>query len=245
MVNKWYAVFKAILGPPLLVWNRPTIEGAHNIPRTGTAILASNHQAVMDSFYLPLMVWRQLTFPAKKEYFTTPGVGGAIQRFFFSSVGQIPVDRSSSGAADDLERAAEEVFADGKLMGFYPEGTRSPDGRLYKGRTGMARIAMKNNVDVIPVAMIGTRNANPIGTFVPRPRRVRIKVGEPISPHAWARENGCDPDSREVARPFTDFIMEKLSELSGYEYVDAYASEVKKSLEAGHGYPAGTEPKTP
>lgn len=116
---------------------------------------------------------------------------------------------------------------------------------MYKGRTGMARIAMKNNVDVIPVAMIGTRNANPIGTFVPRPRRVRIKVGEPISPHAWARENGYDPDSREVARPFTDFIMEKLSELSGYEYVDVYASEVKKSLEAGHGYPAGAEPKTP
>lgn len=242
MLNKWYVLFKAILGPPLFLWNRPTIEGASNVPRKGAAILASNHQAVMDSFYLPLMLWRQLTFPAKKEYFTAPGIGGAIQRFFFTAVGQIPVDRSDAGAADDLQRAAREVFEEGKILGFYPEGTRSPDGRLFKGRTGMARIAMRNNVDVIPVAMIGTRHANPIGTFIPRPRRVRIKIGEPINPHAWARDNGFDPNSREVARPFTDYVMQCLHELSGYPYVDAYASDVKKSLEVGEGYPEGTEP---
>lgn len=242
MLNKWYVVFKAILGPPLLLWNRPTIEGARNVPRRGPAVLASNHQAVMDSFYLPLMLWRQLTFPAKKEYFTSPGFSGAVQRFFFSSAGQIPIDRSADNAADDLQRAAKEVFDQGKLFGIYVEGTRSPDGRLYKGRTGMARIAMRNNVDVIPVAMIGTRNANPIGTFIPRPRRVHMKIGEPITPHDWARDHGFDPNSREVMRPFTDFVMSRIQELSGYPYVDVYASEVKKSLEEGRGYPEGTEP---
>ncbi|QPK82698.1 1-acyl-sn-glycerol-3-phosphate acyltransferase [Corynebacterium qintianiae] len=243
MLNKWYVVFKAIMGPPLLLWNRPTVEGAHNVPRKGSAILASNHQAVMDSFYLPLMLWRQITFPAKKEYFASPGLFGAVQRFFFTAAGQIPVDRGEAAAAADLDRAAKEVFDQGRLLGFYPEGTRSPDGRLYKGRTGMARIAMKHNVDVIPVAMIDTREANPIGTFIPRPRRVRIKIGEGISPHEWARENGYEPNSREVMRPFTDFVMQKLQDLSGYPYVDMYASEVKKSLEEGRGYPEGAKPE--
>lgn len=242
MVSVWYVVFKIIMGIPLLFWNRPTIEGKRNIPRKGSAILASNHQAVMDSFYLPLMLWRMLTFPAKREYFTSPGLSGAIQRFFFTAVGQIPVDRSDASAAADLQRAVKTVFKQGKLLGFYPEGTRSPDGRLYKAKTGMARIAMENNVDVIPVAMLGTRNANPIGTVIPRPRKVRIKIGAPINPHEWARENGFDPNSREVMRPFSDFIMHQLEELTGYPYVDVYAADVKKSLEMGQGYPKGTEP---
>ncbi|AWB84369.1 lysophospholipid acyltransferase family protein [Corynebacterium liangguodongii] len=244
-MHKWYEVYRATLGVFLLVWNRPTIHGRRNIPRNGAAILASNHQAVLDSFFLPLMLWRHLTFPAKKEYFTSPGIGGRLQKFFFTSVGQIPVDRSSAGAADDLQRAAKEVFDDGRLLGIYPEGTRSPDGRLYKGKTGMARLAMTNNVDVIPVAMINTRKANPIGTFFPRPRHVSMRIGEPINPHAWAREHGFDPDSREVMRPFTDYVMHRIQELSGYPYVDAYAADVKRSLEAGLGYPEGTEPTEP
>lgn len=243
MTNKWYVFFKATLGPPLYLWNRPTIQGNENIPGTGPAIIVSNHQAVMDSFYLPLMVWRQLTFPAKKEYFTSPGVGGAIQRFFFSSVGQIPIDRSDSGAGEALVTAAKRVLSEGKLFGIYPEGTRSPDGRIYKGKTGMARIAMETGAPVVPAAMIGTRNANPIGTVIPRPRKVRMKIGQAIDPHAWAQENGFDPASREVMRPFTDFVMQQLADLSGYEYVDVYAADVKKSLEEGRGYPAGAEPK--
>ena len=125
MNNKWYSLFKVLLGPPLLVWNRPTIEGAENIPSEGAAILASNHQAVLDSFYLPLMVRRQIAFPAKKEYFTGTGLSGRIQKFFFSSVGQIPVDRGAKDAGAAMQTAAESVLDKGDLFGIYPEGTLS------------------------------------------------------------------------------------------------------------------------
>ena len=243
MQNKWYSLFKAILGPPLLVWNRPRIHGADNIPDEGAAILVSNHQAVMDSFYLPLMVRRQLTFPAKKEYFTGTGISGRIQKFFFSSVGQIPVDRSSKDAGDTLQNAAESVLARGDLFGIYPEGTRSPDGRVYKGRTGMARIAMATGQPVILVGMIDSGKANPIGTTIPRPVKVEIKISEQIDPHAWAADNGYDPDSREVMRPFTDYCMRRLAKLVGVDYVDVYASDVKKALAETGAYPAGAEPK--
>lgn len=242
MENRWYSFFKAVLGPPLLVYNRPRINGAHHIPDDGPVILVSNHQAVMDSFYLPLMVRRQIQFPAKQEYFTAPGLKGRVQKFFFTSAGQIPVDRGSAGAGAALQRAAEEVLGRGDVFGIYPEGTRSPDGRIYRGRTGMARIAMATGVPVVLTAMIGTRNANPIGTSIPRPAKVEIRISEPIDPHQWASDNGYDPDSREVMRPFTDFIMREMSQLSGYPYVDAYASEVKKALEETGEYPEGTEP---
>lgn len=245
MTNKWYTFFKAVLGPGLMVWNRPEIEGAGNLPKEGAAMIVSNHQAVMDSFYLPLMVRRQLTFPAKKEYFTTPGVVGAVQKFFFSSVGQIPVDRSSDKAADDTLRAASEVLDKGEIFGIYPEGTRSPDGRIYKGRTGMARIAMATNVPVMSVAMINTRKANPIGSWIPRPAKVKIRIGAPVIPHDWAREHGYDPNSREVMRAFTDYFMHELAYQTGEPYVDMYASDVKKSLEEGKGYPEGAEPGGP
>lgn len=242
MHNKWYSFFKAILGPPLWLWNRPTIEGAENVPASGPVILVSNHQAVMDSFYLPLMLSRQIQFPAKKEYFTAPGVKGRIQKFFFSSVGQIPVDRTSSSAGGDLQRAAEEVLSRGDVFGIYPEGTRSPDGRIYKGRTGMARIAMATGAPVVLVAMLGTRDANPIGTSIPRPAKVGIRLSEQIDPHAWAQERGYDPQSREVARPFTDYCMRALAQLSGNPYVDLYASDVKRELEATGRYPEGAQP---
>ncbi|MCP1386735.1 1-acyl-sn-glycerol-3-phosphate acyltransferase [Corynebacterium sp. TA-R-1] len=242
MQNRWYSLFKAILGPPLLVWNRPTIDGAEHIPESGPVILVSNHQAVMDSFYLPLMVRRHIQFPAKQEYFTAPGLKGRIQKFFFTSVGQIPVDRSSSDAGEAVQRAAEEVLGRGDVFGIYPEGTRSPDGRLYKGRTGMARVAMATGAPVVLVGMIGSRDANPIGTSIPRPAKVRIKISEPIDPHTWAAEHSLDPATRDVMRPFTDFIMSELSELTGYPYVDVYASDVKKSLEATGEFPEGAEP---
>lgn len=243
MQNKWYSFFKATIGPLLLLYNRPGIEGAENIPDEGAVIMASNHQAVMDSFYLPLMMKRQLQFPAKSEYFTSPGVVGRIQKWFLTVAGQIPVDRGADNAGDATLDAAREVLGRGDIFGIYPEGTRSPDGRIYKGRTGMARIAMATGVDVVPVAMINTRAANPIGTWVPRPAKVSMRIGEAIDPHEWARENGYDPnDSRSVARPFTDHIMRVLAELTGQPYLDVYASEVKKSLADGDGYPEGTEP---
>lgn len=242
MNNKWYSLFKVILGPPLLVWNRPTIEGAENIPDEGAAILASNHQAVLDSFYLPLMVRRQITFPAKKEYFTGTGLSGRIQKFFFSSVGQIPVDRDSKDAGDALQNAAESVLGKGDLFGIYPEGTRSPDGRVYKGRTGMARVAMATGAPVVLIGMIGSGKANPIGTTIPRPVKVRIKVSEQIHPHAWAAEHGFEPDSREVMRPFTDYCMRRLADMVGEDYVDVYASDVKKSLAETGEYPEEARP---
>lgn len=242
MRNRWYTTFKVLFGPWLMVLNRPEIDGAEHVPDTGAAILASNHQAVMDSFYLPLMLRRQLRFPAKSEYFTAPGLVGAMQKFFFNAVGQIPVDRKAANAGEATIAAARTVLDEGELFGIYPEGTRSPDGRLYRGRTGMARIAMATGEPVVPVAMLGTREANPIGTWIPRPAKVKIRIGEAIDPHEWAREHGYEPDSREVARAFTDHVMDVLTELVGEPYVDVYASEVKESLAAGNGYPEGTEP---
>lgn len=243
MQNKWYSFFKATLGPLLHLYNRPEIEGAGNIPDEGAVIMASNHQAVMDSFYLPLMMRRQIQFPAKAEYFTAPGLSGRFKRWFFNAAGQIPVDRTADNAGDSTLAAARTVLGRGDILGIYPEGTRSPDGRIYKGRTGMARIAMATGAPVIPVAMNNTRAANPIGTVVPRPAKVSMRIGEPINPHAWARENGLDPhDSRAVARPFTDHVMRVLAELTDEPYVDVYASEVKESLARGDGYPEGAEP---
>ncbi|MCQ9352268.1 1-acyl-sn-glycerol-3-phosphate acyltransferase [Corynebacterium sp. 153RC1] len=238
--NKWYWTFKHILvGPLLRVYNRPEIIGAHNIPATGGALLVSNHQAVMDSFYLPLLCPRQIVFPAKKEYFTTEGAVGKLQKWFFSSVGQIPIDRDAPDAMDKLLAAAKSVLDAGEVFGIYPEGTRSPDGRIYRGKTGMARIALSNEAPVVPVAMIGSRNANPIGSWVPRPAKVIIKVGEPIDARAWAAEQGFAPDSHEAVRGFTDKMMHTLAELAGQPYVDMYAADVKASLEAGKGYPEG------
>ncbi|HHU67853.1 lysophospholipid acyltransferase family protein [Corynebacterium sp.] len=243
MQKLWYWMYKNVLiGPFLRVWNRPTMEGRENIPATGAAIVASTHQSVMDSFFFPALSPRRITFPAKQEYFTNTGVIGAIQRWFFTSIGQIPVDRTASNAGDATLAAARTVLDKGSVLGIYPEGTRSPDGRIYKGRTGMARIALATGAPIVPMAMIGSRDANPIGTWIPRPFKVRMKVGEPIDGRAYVESLGIDPDSREAARPLTDHVMAILTELSGQPYVDMYASEVKESLAAGRGWPRGTEP---
>lgn len=242
MQNKWYWTFKhVLLGPLLRVYNRPEIVGLENIPDSGPALLASNHQAVMDSFYLPLLCPRQIVFPAKSEYFNTPGLVGRLQNWFFSSVGQIPIDRTSPDAMADLLSSAKEILDKGDIFGIYPEGTRSPDGRIYRGKTGMASIALDNTAPVIPVAMIGSRNANPIGSWILRPAKVKIVVGTPVDARAWVREQGIEPDSREAIRAFTDHVMHELSRLAGEDYVDLYAADVKASLEAGKGYPEGAQ----
>ncbi|MDO5668804.1 MAG: lysophospholipid acyltransferase family protein [Corynebacterium sp.] len=243
MEKKWYWLYKNVLiGPFLRVWNRPVIEGVEHIPAEGAAIVASTHQAVMDSFFFPLMSPRRITFPAKSEYFTAPGLKGRLQKWFFTSIGQIPVDRGSANAGDATLNAARTVLGRGDVLGIYPEGTRSPDGRIYKGRTGMARIALATDAPIVPVAMIGSRDANPIGTWIPRPAKVRMNVGEAIDGRAYVESLGIDPDSRDAARPLTDHVMAVLTELSGEPYVDMYASEVKDSLTAGRGWPAGAEP---
>ncbi|MFZ2174233.1 MAG: lysophospholipid acyltransferase family protein [Rhodococcus sp. (in: high G+C Gram-positive bacteria)] len=225
----WYWLFKYVLvGPVLWVLGRPTVEGMENIPAEGGVIIASNHQAVLDSFFLPLRVPRRITFLAKSEYFTGTGLKGAFQRWFFSAAGQVPIDRTGADAAQDALNAGLRVLGQGKLLGIYPEGTRSPDGRLYKGKTGLARLALESGAKVVPVAMIGTQKVNPIGSKLWRPAKVAIRVGEPID---FARFEGMG-GNRFVERAVTDEVMYKLMKLSGQEYVDIYAATLKKAPKA-------------
>ncbi|MFD4294038.1 lysophospholipid acyltransferase family protein [Rhodococcus sp. NPDC058505] len=222
----WYWLFKyVLLGPILIALGRPRIEGAEHLPQTGPAILASNHQAVMDSFYLPLRAPRRITFLAKSEYFTGTGLKGRFQRWFFTAAGQVPIDRTGADAAADALAAGLRVLGDGRLLGIYPEGTRSPDGRLYKGKTGMARLALAAGVPVIPVAMIGTDTLNPIGSRWPRPTKIVIRIGEPID---FTRFHGM-AGNRFVERAVTDEVMYKLMKLSGQEYVDVYAAGLRSA----------------
>jgi 1-acyl-sn-glycerol-3-phosphate acyltransferase len=224
-----YWVMKHILlGPLMKLACRPTVEGQEHIPSSGAAILVSNHVAVADSFFMPLMMPRRVTFLAKREYFTGKGIKGRLQRYFFSGVGQVPIDRSSGAAAQAALDTGVRLLGEGKLLGVYPEGTRSPDGRLYKGKTGVARMALESAVPVIPIAMFGTDKVNPIGSKMWRPHRVRVVVGPPLD---FSRYEGLAGD-RFVERSITDEIMYALMELSGQEYVDVYASKAKDDLTA-------------
>jgi 1-acyl-sn-glycerol-3-phosphate acyltransferase len=211
-----------LLGPLMRLTCHPKVRGAEHIPDRGGAILASNHLAVADSFFLPLMIRRRLTFLAKREYFTTPGVRGWCKRQFFSAAGQIPIDRSSASAAQAALDTGVRLLAQGKLLGIYPEGTRSPDGRLYKGKTGVARTALQAGVPVIPVVMVGTDRVSPRGTKMWRPHPVEIRFGAPLD---FSRYAGLAGD-RFVERSMVDEIMYSLMELSGQEYVDRYATSV-------------------
>jgi 1-acyl-sn-glycerol-3-phosphate acyltransferase len=225
----YYVLKYVLLGPLLRLMFRPKIEGLENIPAEGGALMASNHLAVLDSFVLPLMVPRRMTFPAKREYFTEPGFKGRLKKLFFSGAGQVPIDRSNGNAAQAaLDTCVRLLRDEDALIGIYPEGTRSPNGKLYKGKTGMARIALQAGVPVLPVAMFGTDKANPIGSTFPKPRKVRIKIGAPLD---FSRYSGLDGD-RFVERSITDEVMYELMELSGQEYVDVYAQKAKDDLAA-------------
>jgi 1-acyl-sn-glycerol-3-phosphate acyltransferase len=216
-----------LLGPLLRLAFRPKIEGVENIPGTGGAVLASNHLAVADSFFLPLMVPRRVTFLAKREYFTQKGLKGRLKKAFFSGLGQVPIDRSSGAAAQAALDTGIRLLSEGSLLGIYPEGTRSPDGRLYKGKTGLARMVLEARAPVVPVVMIGTDKANPIGSRMWRPHRIRIKVGRALD---FSRYDGLAGD-RFVERSITDEIMYTLMEMSGQDYVDVYAAKVKEDLD--------------
>ncbi|WP_026421484.1 lysophospholipid acyltransferase family protein [Actinokineospora inagensis] len=220
----YWLMKRVFLGPVLRLFFRPRVEGLANVPTTGGALLASNHLAVSDSFFLPLVVPRRVTFPAKLEYFTAPGVKGKLKKWFFTGVGQIPIDRSGGSAAQAALDTVIRLLREGHLVGIYPEGTRSPDGRLYKGKTGVARIALEAGVPVIPVVMIGTDKANPIGSTLWRPYPIRVKIGEPLD---FTRYDGLAGD-RFVERSITDEIMYALMELSTQEYVDMYAAKAKE-----------------
>ncbi|MFC5939252.1 lysophospholipid acyltransferase family protein [Corynebacterium choanae] len=243
--NKWYTFFKQVaIGPFLKLYNRPTVTGMEHMPTHGGAVVVSNHLSVFDSFYLPLLCPRQITFLAKQEYFTGTGIVGTLQRWFFTSVGQVPIDRTNSDAAVAAINTAIAQVEAGKLVGIYPEGTRSPDGRLYKGKTGAVRVALATGAPLVPVAMIGTRQANPQGSWILRPSKVRMVVGAPIDPVAFCatHELAADPEDRATARALTDEVMHRISEMSGQPYVDVYAQQIKASLAAGEGYPEQYRP---
>ena len=214
----------ALLGPWLRLIFRPYVEGGEHVPATGAAIIASNHLSFSDSIFMPLLVPRRVTFLAKQEYFTGRGLKGWLTRAFFAGAGQVPIDRSSGSAAKAALETGKRILVEGKLLGIYPEGTRSPDGRLYRGKTGVARMALEAGVPVIPVAMIGTDKVQPIGKRIPRIRRIGVRFGPPLD---FSRYEGLAGD-RFVERSMTDEIMYELMMLSGQEYVDLYASKAKE-----------------
>jgi 1-acyl-sn-glycerol-3-phosphate acyltransferase len=223
----WWSKY-VLLGPLMRLLARPTIEGIEHIPARGGAILAGNHLAVADSFLVPLLVRRRITYLAKREYFTQTGLLGWIKKVFFTGVGQVPVDRAVGSEAQAALDTAIRLLREGTLLGIYPEGTRSPDGRLYKGKTGVARMALEAGVPVIPVAVIGTNKLNPIGSRMWRPYQVHIRIGEPLD---FSRYAGMAGD-RFIERSMTDEIMYALMELSGQTYVDVYAASVKERAAA-------------
>jgi len=216
-----------LLGPLLKLIFRPWAEGTENVPEEGGAILASNHLSFSDSFFLPLMVPRRVTFLAKVDYFTGRGLKGRLTAGFFKGVGQLPVDRSGGRASEAALRTGLKVLGRGELLGIYPEGTRSPDGRLYRGKTGVARLALESGAPVIPTAMVGTFEFMPSGRLRPRLRvRPGVRFGKPLD---FSRYAGLESDHL-VLRAITDEIMYALMELSGQEYVDEYAQRAKGRL---------------
>ncbi|CAN5329633.1 lysophospholipid acyltransferase family protein [soil metagenome] len=228
MVGVFYWVLKFVLvGPILRLLFRPEVQGLENIPSKGPAILASNHLSFSDSMFLPLMVPRRVTFLAKSEYFTGKGIKGFLSRSFFAGAGQVPIDRASRTAAKDALDTGTRILREGKLLGIYPEGTRSPDGRLYRGKTGLARMALETGAVVIPVVMIDTEKIQPIGKKIPRIHKVRIRIGAPLD---FFRYEGLSGD-RFVERSMTDEVMYELMLLSGQQYVDLYAAKVKAAMD--------------
>lgn len=220
---------RLLIGPWLRLFFRPWVVGAEHVPDSGPAILASNHLSFSDSFFLPLVLKRQVMFLAKADYFNGRGLKGRLTAAFFRNAGQLPVDRSGGKASEAALRTGLRVLRGNNLLGIYPEGTRSPDGRLYRGKTGVARMALEAGVPVLPVAMIDTEKIQPIGKKIPRIMRVGIKIGPPLD---FSRYEGMEGD-RFVLRSITDEVMYELMSLSGQEYVDMYATRAKELIADG------------
>jgi 1-acyl-sn-glycerol-3-phosphate acyltransferase len=222
----YWTLKRILLGPLLRVLFRPWVEGLEHLPKDGPAILASNHISFSDSIFLPLVCDRPITFLAKSDYFNGTGVKGFLTRIFMKGAGQVPVDRSGGRASEAALRTGLRILGEGSLLGIYPEGTRSPNGKLYRGKTGVARMALEANCVVIPVAMIGTYEIQPPGQLRPSIRRVGIRIGAPLD---FSRYEGMSSD-RFVLRSMTDEIMYELMSLSGQEYVDIYATRAKELI---------------
>ncbi len=219
----WFLKFVA-LGPLLRVVFRPRTEGAEHLPFDGPAILASNHLSYADWLFMPLTLTRRVTFVAKAEYFNTPGIKGWFQKQFFSGAGQVPIDRSGASAAEGALSSAKAILSRGDLFGIFPEGTRSHDGRLYRGKTGVARLALETGVPVIPVAVVGTDVVAPPGKKFGTITRPMVRFGKPLN---FDRYEGLEND-RYILRSVTDEIMYEIMRLSGQEYVDMYATRAKE-----------------
>ena len=212
----WYRLFKyVLLGPLLRVLGRPETEGLEHVPRTGPVIVAANHLAVIDSLYLALVLPRRVTFLAKQEYFTGPGLRGKVNKWFYSVSGQVPVDRTGGSAAADALAAATRILDSGGVWAIHPEGTRSPDGRIYRGRTGTLRVAMATGAPVIPVVLSGTDKVNPRGSRLLRFGKVRITFGAP--------RRYPPAQQHHAVRTATDELMREMAARSGRHYVDHYA----------------------
>ena len=227
----WFLKFVAV-GPIVKLVFRPRAEGTGHVPATGAAIIASNHLSASDWVFMPVSLRRRVTFLAKAEYFTGTGLKGVAQRVFFAGSGQVPIDRTNASAAEDAIRTGIRILREGKLLGIYPEGTRSPDGRLFRGKTGVARMTLETGAPVIPVAMVYQPRQVPLpgrlGELLGRRLvRVVVRFGEPLD---FSRYAGLSGD-RFVERSITDEVMYEIMELSGQEYVDVYGAKVKKSMD--------------
>jgi 1-acyl-sn-glycerol-3-phosphate acyltransferase len=212
-----------VVGPIIMTAFRPWVRGIENVPTAGAVILASNHLSFVDSVFLPLVIDRRVVFLAKSDYFTGRGIRGWLIRMFFIGTGQLPIDRSGGKASEASLNTGLRVLADGLALGIYPEGTRSPDGIMYRGRTGVARMILESGATVVPVAMIDTEKVMPIGKKLPKVMRPGVVFGEPLD---FTRFAGLESD-RFVLRSVTDEIMYELGRLSGQEYRDVYATSVK------------------
>ncbi|WP_415948672.1 lysophospholipid acyltransferase family protein [Streptomyces sp. KLOTTS4A1] len=218
-----FTLIKAVLGPVLRLMFRPRVEGAENIPGEGPVILAGNHLTFIDSMIMPLCLKRQCFFIGKDEYVTGKGLKGRAMAWFFTGTGMIPVDRDGGRGGVAALMTGRRILEEGKIFSIYPEGTRSPDGRLYRGRTGIARLTLMTGAPVVPFAIIGTDKIQPGGSGVPRPGKVTVRFGEPME---FSRYEGMDRD-RYVLRAVTDSVMSEVLALSGQEYVDMYATKAK------------------
>ncbi|HHX85530.1 MAG TPA: 1-acyl-sn-glycerol-3-phosphate acyltransferase [Actinomycetales bacterium] len=218
-----------LIGPFLRVTGRPTFEGRENFPASGPALLVGNHLSVADWLFMPLVAPRRVTFLAKSDYYTGTGIKGMLSRWFFAGSGQHPIDRTNADSAQAALDAGLEVLSSGELLCIYPEGTRSPDGRLYRGKTGPARLAMRAGVPIVPVGVIGSDEyVRRIRRF-PLSARVRVRIGEPLDTAAWADRVG----DRAAEREITDELMRRIQALTGQEYVhDTYGADEKKRLQA-------------
>jgi len=222
-----YSIGKVTVGPALMLGWRPHVEGLENIPKTGGLIFAGNHLSVADELFLGASVPRHIAFWAKSDYFTGTGFNGWLSRTVLNGLGAIAVERGGGRAALTAFDGAIPVLQGGDCVAVYPEGTRSPDGRLYRGKTGIARMALEAGVPVIPVAMVNTDVVQPTGKVIPKIGRVGIRVGKPLD---FSRYQGMEGD-RFVLRSITDEIMYELMLLSGQEYVDTYATKAKADIE--------------